>query len=58
MKRYEMLIGGEWVDAASGETFETDNPFLGAAWALAPRAAPADVDRAVAAARKAFRAPT
>src|SRR6202034_1300778 len=40
-----------------GATFETDNPFLGAAWALAPRAAPADVDRAVAAARKAFRAP-
>ncbi len=57
MNRYRMLIGGEWVDAASGETFESDNPFLGAAWALAPRAAAADVDRAVEAARKAFRAP-
>ena len=41
MNRYRMLIGGEWVEAASGETFESDNPFLGAAWALAPRAAPA-----------------
>ena len=55
MKRYQMLIGGEWVDADGGETFETDNPFLGAAWALVPRAEAADVDRAVEAARKAFR---
>jgi aldehyde dehydrogenase (NAD+) len=58
MQSYKMLIGGEWVDAAGGETFETENPYLGAAWALVPRAAPADRDRAVAAARKAFRAPT
>jgi aldehyde dehydrogenase (NAD+) len=53
-----MLIGGEWVDAAGGETFETENPYLGAAWALVPRATPEDVDHAVAAARKAFRAPS
>ena len=58
MKRYQMLVGGEWVDAAGGQTFETDNPYLGAPWALVPRAAPVDVDRAVAAARAAFRAPT
>jgi aldehyde dehydrogenase (NAD+) len=58
MQSYRMLIGGEWVDAAGGETFETENPYLGAAWALVPRAAPDDVDRAVAAARKAFRAPS
>ena len=51
MKRYQMLIGGEWVDAEGGETFETENPFLGAAWALVPRATAADVDRAVDAAR-------
>ena len=37
MKRYQMLIGGEWVDAAGGETFESENPFLGAAWALVPQ---------------------
>jgi acyl-CoA reductase-like NAD-dependent aldehyde dehydrogenase len=41
MQRYRMLIGGEWVDAASGETFESANPFLGGLWALVPRAAPA-----------------
>jgi aldehyde dehydrogenase (NAD+) len=58
MQRYRMLIGGEWVDAAGGETFETETPYLGAAWALVPRARPDDVDRAVAAARKAFRAPS
>ena len=56
MQRYQMLIGGEWVDAAGGETFESENPFLGAAWALVPRATPADIDRAVEAASDAFRA--
>jgi (Z)-2-((N-methylformamido)methylene)-5-hydroxybutyrolactone dehydrogenase len=58
MKRYQMLIGGEWVDAAGGRTFETENPFLGAPWALIPRAASADVDRAVEAAYKAFKSGT
>jgi acyl-CoA reductase-like NAD-dependent aldehyde dehydrogenase len=56
MQRYQMLIGGEWVDAASGETFESENPFLGGPWARVPRAAPADVDRAVEAAFDAFKA--
>ena len=56
MKRYEMLIGGDWIDAEGVETFETDNLCLGAAWTLVPRAKPADVNRAVEAARKAFRA--
>jgi acyl-CoA reductase-like NAD-dependent aldehyde dehydrogenase len=58
MKRYQMLIGGEWVDAEARENFETENPFLGAAWAFVPRAKRADVDHAVEAARKAFRAPS
>jgi aldehyde dehydrogenase (NAD+) len=49
-----MLIGGERVDAASGEHFESFNPFTGKPWALIPRGTPADVDRAVAAARAAF----
>src|ERR1700722_11151848 len=57
MKRYQMLIGGEWVDAEARETFETENPYFGAAWAFVPRAKSADVDRAVEAGWKAFRAP-
>jgi aldehyde dehydrogenase (NAD+) len=52
-----MLVGGEWVGAASGEHLESFNPFTGKAWALVPRAAPADVDRAVGAARRAFADP-
>lgn len=54
---YRMLIGGEWLDALSGETFESFNPFTGKAWALIPRATPNDVARAVGAARSAFRHP-
>jgi aldehyde dehydrogenase (NAD+) len=49
-----MLIGGEFVGAASGETFESVDPFTGQAWATIPRAGGDDVDRAVRAARRAF----
>ena len=49
-----MLIGGEWVDARSGETFETVDPFTGRAWAEVPRGGAEDVDAAVRAARAAF----
>jgi aldehyde dehydrogenase (NAD+) len=49
-----MLIGGSWVDAASGETFESVDPFTGRPWAVVPRASAADVDAAVTAARRAF----
>ncbi len=54
VREYRMLIGGEWVDAASGETFESVNPFTGLPWAVVPRAGAPDVDRAVTAAREAF----
>lgn len=54
VRRYGMLIGGEWVDARSGKTFESVNPFTGEVWAEVPEAASEDVDRAVEAARKAF----
>ena len=49
-----MLIGGEWVAARSGETFETVDPFTGRTWATVPRAGPEDVESAVRAARSAF----
>src|SRR3981081_4649518 len=54
LRRYRMLIEGEWVDARSGETFESVNPFTGQAWAEIARAGPEDVDAAVRAARAAF----
>ncbi len=49
-----MLIGGEWVNAASGKTFETVNPATEELIARVPDADEADVNRAVAAARQAF----
>jgi aldehyde dehydrogenase (NAD+) len=54
LTKYQTVIGGGWTDAASGEFFETDNPYTGKPWALIPRCAADDVDRAVRAAHKAF----
>ena len=54
VRRYKMLIGGEWVEARSGKTFESVNPYTGKVWATAPEAGKEDVDRAVRAAREAF----
>jgi phenylacetaldehyde dehydrogenase len=52
-----MLIGGEWVQAASGETFETVNPANASTITTVASAGAADVDRAAAAARRAFEDP-
>src|SRR5215468_3876756 len=54
MNKHRMLIDGARVDAASREFFESINPFTAQPWALIPRGGKADVDRAVAAAKKAF----
>ncbi|HEY1776927.1 MAG TPA: aldehyde dehydrogenase family protein [Solirubrobacteraceae bacterium] len=53
-REFRMLIDGEWVAAASGETFSCFDPFLESEWCLVPVAAEVDVDRAVRAARRAF----
>ena len=49
-----MVIGGESVDAADGQTFDVVNPAIGRTIATAPLGGREDVDRAVAAAQKAF----
>ncbi len=49
-----MLIDGEWVDAASGKTFETVYPGTGETIAHVAAGEREDVDRAVQAARRAF----
>lgn len=49
-----MWIDGKWVDADSGRTFRTYNPHNGDAIAEVPLAGKSDVDKAVAAARRAF----
>jgi aldehyde dehydrogenase (NAD+) len=52
-----LLIGGEWVDALAGGTFETVNPAKGTVLAHLAEGRAEDVDRAVAAARAAFEGP-
>jgi 1-pyrroline dehydrogenase len=47
-------IGGRWVPAASGRTAEVTNPATGGVIATVPASDAEDVDRAVAAATKAF----
>jgi phenylacetaldehyde dehydrogenase len=50
----KMLIGGRWLEAASGKTFPTYNPATGEVLAQVAEGNSAEVDRAVTAARKAF----
>jgi betaine-aldehyde dehydrogenase len=57
MATLRMVIGGETVDAADGQTFEVVNPATGKAIATAPQGGKVDVDKAVAAAQAAFEAP-
>jgi (Z)-2-((N-methylformamido)methylene)-5-hydroxybutyrolactone dehydrogenase len=54
LQTYKMHIDGKWVESASGEYFESDNPYTGRPWALIPKGNADDVDRAVRAAYKAF----
>jgi len=57
LEKLKMYIGGKWRDAASGEWFETFNPFTGKPWALVARGGAEDANRAVAAAKTAFHSP-
>ncbi|HEX2024803.1 MAG TPA: aldehyde dehydrogenase family protein [Actinomycetota bacterium] len=54
MDTYRMVIGGELVDAASGETFESIDPSTGEAFARVAKAGKEDAARAAQAARTAF----
>ena len=53
-KTYKMYIGGEWADATDGQTRKIVSPANGDVIAEVPEASAADVDRAVAAARKTY----
>lgn len=53
----KLLINGEWVDAANGDTFETVNPATGEVLAQVAAAGEEDVNQAVQAARNAFENP-
>ena len=53
----KMIIGGEQVDAADGQTFDVMNPATGEVLARAPLGGAEDVNRAVMAAQAAFDGP-
>ncbi len=53
-RKYQLFIDGKWVDAESGKTFETPNPATGKTLAEVAEGDKADIDKAVAAARRAF----
>jgi phenylacetaldehyde dehydrogenase len=53
-KRHKILIDGKWLDARSGKTFSVEDPATQEKIAEVPAGEKADVDLAVAAARRAF----
>ena len=54
MQRYQLYIDGRAVDAASGQWFDSYNPYTGEPWAQIAEGNANDVDRAVRAAHRAF----
>ena len=53
-RRYQLFIDDQFVDSESGKTFSTPNPATGEVFAEVAEAEKADIDKAVAAARKAM----
>lgn len=53
--KYQLFIDGQWCDPAAGRWFDTIDPYSGEVWAQIPRGDAADVERAVAAAQRAFK---
>ena len=53
-RKHKLLIDGEWVEARSGKTFEVEDPATQEVIAHAAHGEKADIDLAVAAARRAF----
>jgi aldehyde dehydrogenase (NAD+) len=54
LETFRLFVDGKSVDALSGRTFESMNPYTGRPWALLADGGPEDVDAAVASARAAF----
>src|SRR6266513_436310 len=53
-RKYQLFIDGQFVDAESGKTFNSPNPATGETFAEVAEGDKADIDKAVAAARRAF----
>ncbi|WP_299473351.1 aldehyde dehydrogenase [uncultured Roseibium sp.] len=57
MQHYQLFIDGAWTDGHAGQVMSSQNPATGEDWATFACASPEDVDRAVAAARRALSEP-
>jgi len=55
MEEVRMLIGGEWVYAQEGETFEVINPATSEVIAHVPKGGPKEAQKALEAADRAFK---
>ncbi|MCP4334093.1 MAG: aldehyde dehydrogenase family protein, partial [Gammaproteobacteria bacterium] len=53
METYSYFADGKWLEPASGEYFETEDPYTGKVWAQIPRCNGKDVEIAVQAAYRA-----
>ena len=53
-RQFRQFIGGEWVDAVSGETFDDHNPYTGDVFAKVAAGSREDARRAIDAAAEAF----
>ncbi|WP_246583741.1 aldehyde dehydrogenase [Bradyrhizobium iriomotense] len=54
VKTCKLFIDGQWTNSSDGKTFPAVNPFNQETWATVPAATEADVDAAIAAARRAY----
>ena len=54
MQKYQMYIGGNYTDSASGKWFDSYNPYTGEPWAQIAQGNAEDAGRAVRAAHQAF----
>ena len=57
LPHFQMYIDGAWTEGGTAQTMTSQNPATGEAWATFACAAPADVDRAITAARRALNDP-
>lgn len=57
LPHFQMYIDGAWTEGDTGKTMATQNPATGEDWATFACAAPADVERAIVAARRALNDP-
>jgi aldehyde dehydrogenase (NAD+) len=57
VQHFQLFIDGAFSEGAMGQTMRTENPATGRPWATFACAAPADVERAVAAAKRALEDP-